>query len=230
MRRGWSVLAIVVVVWAGAGAGACGKSKSSGLPPATEWSATSVAPGVAMDETAADNDPHAGLDMSGAQLPNGDPDDEGGGPTPSNPHAGLAGGADMAQQLNLPPPNPNRTIDPTHRISGVIKVAAAVAGKVGDVKPVFLAVKRPDASGNPAGAPIAVQKLTWTPGKDLTFEITEQDVMLGINDVLSGDVVVTAHYDNDGDAMTKTSGDVLGMARVTVPADKVVVTLDTPVP
>ena len=52
----------------------------------------------------------------------------------------------------------------------------------------------------------------------------------GLPTVMTGEVVVIAHYDHDGDAISKTSGDVLGQARVTIPAGKVTVTLDTVIP
>jgi hypothetical protein len=214
----------------------CSKHKSEGLPPATEWSAPNVAPGVQLDQPA-DNDPHAGLDMSGAQgATDDDPGDTAGGNLPpGHPSVnGAAAGGDLSKATGLPPPDPNRPIDPSHRIAGVIKVAPALVGQVGASKPLFLSVKRPDANGNPAGIPIAVEKLVWTPDAGtkggVAFELTDRDAMVGTGDSLSGDVVVVAHYDVDGDAMTKTSGDVVGMARVTVPADQVTITLDTPIP
>jgi hypothetical protein len=216
---------------------ACSKHKPEGLPPATEWSATNVAPGVQLDESA-DNDPHAGLDMSGTQSAD---DDTGGNQALPPGHPSVTGGAtggaaggDMSQATGLPPPDPNRPIDPSHRIAGIVKIAPALAGMVGNAKPLFLSVKRPDAAGNPIGTAIAVEKLTWAPDTGtkagIAFELTDRDAMVGTGDTLSGDVVVIAHYDNDGDAISKTSGDVLGTARVTVPADNVTITLDTPIP
>jgi hypothetical protein len=224
----WLASIAVFSLWAPM---ACSKHKSEGLPPATEWSAPNVAPGVQLDEPA-DNDPHAGLDMSGQ----GAVDDTDGTQALPPGHPSVQGGAggDMSQATGLPPPDPNRPMDPSHRIAGVIKVAPALADKVGEAKPLYLSVKRPDASGNPSGMPIAVEKLVWTPDtgakSGIPFELTDRDAMVGVGDSLSGDVVVVAHYDTDGDPISKTSGDVLGTARVTVPADKVTITLDTAIP
>ena len=47
---------------------------------------------------------------------------------------------------------------------------------------------------------------------------------------LTGDVVVSARYDQDSDAISKQPGDVTGQLRVKVPADKLVLTLDTILP
>ncbi len=47
---------------------------------------------------------------------------------------------------------------------------------------------------------------------------------------LTGDVVVIARYDQDGDAISKQPGDVLGQLHVTVPAENVVLTLDNVLP
>jgi hypothetical protein len=220
MRRG-QLVALVVVA-------ACSKSKSAGLPAATEWSATNVAPGVQLEEPA-DTDPHAGLDMSGvagAAAQQGNDDDR-----PPDTNAPAAPNAGVATNAAAMAPDPNRPIDPSHRISGVVRVTPKLAAQL-VANPLFLSVRRPDASGNPSGGlPIATQKLQWTSGSDsVGFELTDRDAMVNITDTLSGDVVVVAHYDTDGEPTTRTSGDVIGTKRVTVPAEKVVVVLDTVVP
>jgi hypothetical protein len=219
-------IAIVAAVLAFA---ACGKKKS-GLPPAQEWNAdqaskdTPVQPPnphgiVGMDPS----NPHAGVDMSG---------------DPNNPHAGMVAGGDPhagldvngtdVSKLGLPPPDPDRKIDPSHRIKGVIAVSPKVADRapVGGV--VFVNVRRADASGQPSGAPLAVAKLTYQ-GGDLPFELTEGQAMVAGTE-LAGDVVVSARYDHDGDAMSKQPGDVVGSLRVKVPADAVKISLDTVLP
>ncbi len=213
---------------------ACSK-KTEGLPPATEWNAGSSGQAGMVDMSrmpnsphtgggmADPNDPHAGMDMNGGnEDPNGDP------------HAGMdmnggapAAGQDMSK-LGLPPPDPNRPIDPTHRIAGTIKVDPKLAAQMKPGIAVFLIVKHPDASGAPVGTPLAVEKLTWK-GDEIPFELTDHDAMIA-GTSLSGDVVVIAHYDTDGDAISKTSGDVLGQVRVTIPADKVTLTLDNLIP
>ena len=89
----------------------------------------------------------------------------------------------------------------------------------------FVVVKRADKDGNPTGSPLAVDKLTWNKD-ELQFELTEKQAMVGGTE-LTGEVIVTARYDQDGDALSKAAGDVVGQAKVKLPADKVVIWLDT---
>jgi hypothetical protein len=217
---------------------ACGGKKSEGLPPATEWNAPAAGqaglapmPSAPVEMPSAPaamggvpDDPHAGLDMGGANP----------GADPSDPHAGLdMGGAgpqagqDMSK-LGLPPPDPNRPIDPTHRIAGTIKVDPKLKANLKEGGAIFLIAKHLDASGAPSGPPVAVEKLTWK-GDSIPFELTDHDSMIA-GTVLDGTVLVIAHYDTDGDAISKTSGDVLGQVQVTIPADKVALTLDNAIP
>jgi hypothetical protein len=174
--------------------------------------------GVDMSGAGGDN-PHAGVDMSGAggDNPHAGVDMSGG----TNPHAG--GGVDVAK-MGLPAPDPNRPIDPTHVIKGMIKVHPKAASRVKAGTAVFVVVKQAGADGSPTGSPLAVDKLTWGTG-DLPFEITEKQAMIA-GTQLTGDVIITAHYDQDGDAISKEPGDIIGTARVKIPADKVTVTLD----
>jgi hypothetical protein len=95
---------------------------------------------------------------------------------------------------------------------------------VKDGTAVFVIVKQAGADGAPSGPPLAVDKLTWA--KDgIKFEMTEAQSMIA-GTQLAGTVVVTARYDQDGDALSKQPGDVVGTAKVTVPADNVNVLLD----
>jgi hypothetical protein len=222
MVRTIAVLAAVLTV------AACGKKKS-GLPPAQEWGAdqaskdTPVQPpnphGIGMDPS----NPHGGADM---------------GADPNNPHAGIVAGGDPhagldvggtdVSKLGLPPPDPDRKIDASHRIKGVITVSPKVADRAQAGGVVFVNVRRADPSGQPSGAPLAVAKLTYQ-GGELPFELTEGQAMVGGTE-LSGDVVVSARYDHDGDAMSKQPGDVVGSLRVKVPADGVKILLDSVLP
>jgi hypothetical protein len=182
-------------------------------------------------------DPHAGLDMGGdphAGLDmGGDPHaglDMGG-----DPHAGLdmggdphAGGGTDVTRLGLSAPDPNRPIDPNHRVTGTITVGAKVKDRVKRGAAVFLIVKRAAPDGAPSGPALAVDKLTWT-DSGVPFELTDAQAMIaGTN--LSGDVVVMARYDQDSDALSKQPGDVTGQVRVTIPADHVKLSLDTVLP
>lgn len=219
------------------GATGCSRDKKTqdGLPPAQEWKADSTGamvqtgqptgtptgeqppppPGMANPNAGnphMGNDPHAGLGMD-----------------PSDPHAGLdmsgagGGGVDVAQ-LGLPPPDPSRPIDPTRYVKGVIKIHMKAKGRAKPGTPVFIVVKRADASGQPTGTPLAVEKLAWA--DELPFQLTEAQAMVGGTE-LTGDVVVSVRYDQDGDALSKEQGDIVGQARVKLPADNVQIWLDT---
>jgi len=176
-----------------------------GLPPSTEWKATGQGPPPAL----------GGGDAPA--LPPGHP------ATGGAPHGMI--GTDVSK-MGLPPPDPSRTLDPSHHVSGVVQPAPAVASRLRDGGAVFVIVKRDD-HGQPSGPPLAVQKLTWKPG--LAFELTERQAMIAGTE-LTGDVIVTARYDQDGDALTKQPGDITGQAKVKVPADRVALALDTVLP
>ena len=222
----------IAILVTAASIAACSKKHNEGLPPAQQWSADQ--PGVDLPDpsddphgmgphggTADPSDPHAGVDMANPHA----------GVDMANPHAGvdMASGAGDVGALGLPPPDPNRKIDPTHHIRGVIAVDPKAKAHVADGGIVFLYAQRADAGGQPSGMPIAVAKLTYT-GADIPFSLDETQEMTGVTGDLSGDVVVTAHYDQDGEARTKQPGDVTGMLRVQVPADNVKISLDTIVP
>ncbi len=226
-----SLLLIAVFGAVIAAATACSRDKKSqdGLPPAQEWKAdetgamvqmgkgTQPAPPPGMTNPKGGNphggmgnDPHAGLGI--------DPVDPRGG------MGGGGGGADVSQ-MGLPPPDPNRPIDPTRYVKGTIKIHEKAKGRAKAGIPIFIVVKRADASGSPTGSALAVEKLTWN-NADITFELTEKQAMVGGTE-LTGDVVVTARYDQDGDALSKEAGDIVGQARVKLPADNVQIWLDT---
>ncbi len=113
----------------------------------------------------------------------------------------------------------NQPIDPAHRVRGVIKVAKAVADRVKPDGIIYLMAKQPDAAGKPTGTALAVDRLNWK-ADGQTFELGGA----------TGDVLVIARYDQDEDGMTTQPGDVVGMARVKVPSDNVVIELSTVVP
>ena len=111
----------------------------------------------------------------------------------------------------------------------MIKVHAKAKDRVAAGGAVFITVKRAGADGAPQpGPPLAVEKLTWAKD-ELQFELTEKQAMIAGTE-LTGDVVVAARFDQDGDAISKQPGDVAGSVRVKVPADKVTLTLDQVLP
>lgn len=236
-----SRLALILVLVAG-----CNSKKTSdhGLPPANEWGADvggtmpdkqaanphgGKAPTGIVDENG--NDPHAGLNMNSAEdgsNPHAGMDMSGGG---NNPHAGMnmgsGGGVDVSK-LGALAPDPNRAIDPAHHIRGLLKIHPKALDRAKAGTAIFLIVKQADAAGQPTGTPLAVDKLTWT-GKDLPFELTEGQAMIA-GTQLTGDVVITARYDQDGDAISKQPGDITGQLRVKVPSENANVFLDTVLP
>lgn len=218
----------------------CSKKSAEGLPPAQEWSQNSAGAMVQTGPNAIPPpapppgmggprgggspgnraDPHAGLGIDPV-----DPSSD-----PSDPHAGLdmSGGGSTGTdvtKLGLPPPDPNRTIDPTRYVKGVIKVHMKAKDRAKAGTPIFVVVKRADASGNPTGTPLAVEKLIWQ-NVDLPFELTEENAMVGGTE-LTGEVIVTARYDQDSDALSKEPGDIVGQIKVTLPAQNVQLWLDT---
>jgi len=101
----------------------------------------------------------------------------------------------------------------THHVRGVINIAPGLKSRLREGGAVFLIVKCDD-HGQPSGPPLAVQKLTWKAG--LPFELAERQAMIA-GTQLTGDVIVTARYDQNGDALTKQAGDLTCQARATVP-------------
>lgn len=201
------------------------KSKTEGLPPAQEWSAKTgdLAPaGNAGTNPHAAANPHAGVagmnggDTEAGDLPAGHP--------PIDQQTGGGGGSPNVAAMGLPPPDPNRAINPANHVKGVIKIHPKAKDRVKAGGAVFVIVKRAGADGAPSGPPLAVDKLSWGTG-DLPFEITEKNAMIAGTE-LTGDVIVTARYDQDGDALSKQPGDVSGSVHVKIPADKVNLTLD----
>jgi hypothetical protein len=226
MARFLAVAATLVLV------SGCKKEKSEGLPPAQEWSADTAAlptaPGAAKGANphagmgmGAGNNPHAGMGMGG--NPHGADPHAGldmGSPHGQNPHG--AGGPNVGQ-MGLPAPDPNRKIDPNRRLSGTIKVHAKAKDRVPAGGAIFLTVKAVGPDGGPFGPPLAVEKLIWQKDK-LDFTLTEAQSMIAGTE-LKGNVIITARYDQDSDAMSKQPGDVVGTAQATVPADNVSVLL-----
>lgn len=221
---------------------ACSRDRPEGMPPTQSWQgvdpALDNAPLPPLRESpfpGGVDDPHAGM---GGMM--------GGGGGRRNPHEGVpgappltddqmgggaggggGGGMDVTQ-LGLNSPDPNRPIDPNRRITGTLQVTAAVAAKVAPGAVLFLMVRKPPSDGKP-GTLIAVDRVAWKqPGQ--VFELTERNAMIeGAPDMI-GELVVMARVDQDQDALTKQPGDVVGEARVKVPASGVVITLDSTIP
>lgn len=144
------------------------------------------------------------------------------GAKPPNPHEGVEGAPDLEEQPaeEVEPSeidvSSDEPIDPAHRVRGTLKLAKAVAGRVKPDGTIYLMAKTPDASGKPTGTAMAVERLSWQ-ADGQTFELGGA----------TGDVLIVARYDQDQDGATTEPGDVVGMTRVKVPADNVVIELST---
>jgi len=108
--------------------------------------------------------------------------------------------------------------DPAHVIDGIITISPRVPAGTK-----IVVVAKP-ATGGP---PLAATRLPYNGGGTLAFHLDDQDEMLQ-GTPLTGEVVVTAIYDQDGDILSKQPGDLVGSAKVTVPASGVAITLDRP--
>jgi hypothetical protein len=211
----------------------CSKKSQDGLPPAQDWSGGQMAEAQPQPPGTAKVNPHqmgGGGNMGGDQLPPGHPPTDDlppGHPPMDQAGGGGGGGGPDVTQMGLSAPDPNRKIDANRRIRGTIKVDAKAKDKVKAGGAIFLIVKKADANGAPSGAPLAVDKVTYA--DNLQFTLTEANAMVAGTE-LTGDVVVTARYDQDSDAISKQPGDVTGMTRVKVPADNVELKLDTVLP
>jgi hypothetical protein len=212
----FSVLAVALLALA-----ACkDKNKSEGLPPAQEWGANTGS----LPPAPGGNNPHAQANPHMQANPHDESGMPAGHPPVDQVHGGaVQGGSPDVAAMGLSGPDPNRKINPANHVKGVIKVHAKAKDRVAAGGAVFVIVKR-SVDGAPSGPPLAVDKLTW--GKDeLPFEMTEKQAMIA-GTSLTGEVVVTARYDQDGDALSKQPGDVSGSIKVKIPADKVTLTLD----
>jgi cytochrome c-type biogenesis protein CcmH len=108
-------------------------------------------------------------------------------------------------------------------IRGTIEVAASLQGSEPARATLFVIARRAGAS---AGPPLAVRRIPQ-PGFPLAFEIGPQHAMIA-GMPFAGDIVLTARLDADGDAMTRTPGDLSGElgAPVQPGAEGVVLVLD----
>lgn len=210
MRYGLIIVAAVFLV-------ACDKKKDDleGLPPADDWQAQ--APGMtggqgggAADPHAGMNNPHAGMDMdnphAGMDMDNPHAGME------DNPHAAMGGGGEAA--------------DPTKYLRGIITAADDVKDRVKSGSTVFLMVRKVGPDGQAAGPPIAVDIKTIST-LPASFNLDGTGPMAGMGGTFEGEVVVAARLDQDGDAGTKQAGDVEGELKTKIPADSLVLTLDT---
>lgn len=222
----------------------CDRKKPDGLPPAPDWQAPVAAPGAPAGpgRAAAPGavDPHAGVPgappLGGAAggadphagVPGAPPLGGAGG---ADPHAGVPGapamGGGAADTMGLPPPDPSRPVDESQFLAGTIDLPAALRAKVPAGAAIFLSVRARDAAtGQGVGTPLAVDRLVAGGTWPIPWKLTAAQAMIG-GTGFAGDVVVTARFDQDSDAMTKQPGDITGKASASIPSAGVAVVLDT---
>jgi hypothetical protein len=177
---------------------------SGGIPPLDDKTASAPIGDRPVHEPSA-ADPHAGMN-----LPAGHPS--------VGQMQGSMGGAGEPGAETTPGDIP---FDPKSMVSGVIAVDPKVKAKVAAGDTIYLVAR----SADQPGPPLAVKKMTA--GQfPMAFTLDGRDAMMA-GTKLSGKVTITARVDKDGDAMTKNPGDVTGTKTVQVPAEKIVLNLDT---
>lgn len=229
-------------------ASACKKDDrpSPKLPPASDWQAPPMsggqqgAPasghagsnphGTAGMNTGA-SDPHAGLDMGAMGAAGGDPHagldmNAAGG----DPHAGVDMGGGHAGAIDpmdaVQPPDPNRPIDDSKFLKGAIVVTKETADRVKPGAIIFISVRPIEpVTGEIIGGPIAVERID-VQTLPTSFHLSERNAM-SAGTQFAGDVLISARVDADGEARSRSPGDVEGTVRATIPSDKLELKLDT---
>jgi hypothetical protein len=198
--------------------GAGGSAPPGGLPPLTQSERARLGAAGAPEQPAAALPPgHPEVPAPGetGELPSGHPEVPAPGETgelpPGHPAVGQA---------------PTAPIDRNQLISGIIRVSPKVKDKIHAGEALFVAVRQ-DQGGLP-GQILAVDRLQ-VGDFPMPFALDGSKAMVA-GTAFTGKVIVTVRADSDGDAMTKSPGDVQGVVNADIPARHVVVTLDTVLP
>lgn len=96
-------------------------------------------------------------------------------------------------------------------ISGTIRLAPALAGRVPQGAVLFLIARNPNGGGGP---PVAVERIA-APHFPMSFEIGPENRMIQAIP-FTGPLQLVARVDSDGNAMTHSPGDLEGSATATV--------------
>lgn len=237
----WLIGALALTLAAGLG---CDKEKPAhqGLPPASDWQAPSPmasevggAEAVGHGGAAQGANPHAGMDMSGAGGANPHAGMDMSGMGGADPHAGMdmGGGADPHGGMDvdpamaaIQPPDPSRPIDKSRFLGGQIVSTEKTASLIKPGAIMFLSVRPVNpATGEIIGTPVAVDRIDISE-LPASFRLTEANAMAA-GTTFQGAVLIQARVDGDGEARTKSPGDVTGEVRATIPADDLELRLDT---
>jgi cytochrome c-type biogenesis protein CcmH len=111
-------------------------------------------------------------------------------------------------------------------LSGEIDVAPSLVTEVKPGDAIFIVARSLDTAGNPSRQALAVDRVEV--GKlPVTFQLTAAHMMSA--GTFAGPVAITARLDRDGEALSRTPGDLEGTARAVIPAQGVKILLDTKV-
>jgi hypothetical protein len=229
--------AVLVLALGSLTVAACDKKKNEGLPPASKWKDTGSSGGGStaggggghMGGGGGAADPHAGMNMGGGTGADPHAGMNMGGGTGADPHAGMnMGGGDPHAGMDMGGGGGTGTVNPDNFLAGTITIDPKLKGKIPAGGTLYVSARRPDANGEPApGMPLVVERLAIDPAGN-PFHLGEDNAMTGAGTVqLTGDVVIVARYDQDGNPTTKEPGDVTGKLKVTVPAKDLKIVLDT---
>ncbi len=108
-----------------------------------------------------------------------------------------------------PPPPPGETATAGEPIRGSVSVAPALAARMPAGAVLFIVARR-----GASGPPVAVKRVD-SPQLPLAFEIGPDDRMIAAVP-FSGPLLLSARLDGDGNATTRTAGDLQGAAAAPV--------------
>ncbi len=210
---------MALAVLAAMGLAACKKEASGGMPPASEWKPPAPKPssveggrrgkhtarGSASHSLAADRqDPHAGIDDLEDEEEEGTPEGAGEAADEADENAH---GDDEDQMA------PRQTL-----ARGQIRAGGDAAGVLKQGSVVYVSAMPVDAAGKPNGNAVAVARLEVS-SLPMPFELEGAR--------FSGDVIISAWTDADGEARTREPGDAEGHVKSHLPAEGIDLLVDS---
>lgn len=207
LSHGMRVVLLALLV----SAAGCKQSSADHMPVANDWTGSDqmLDPQLAPKAVAPSTGGHEGMPEGHPNIDQ-DQDDTG------------------AMQPPQDEPNPHPTADgpgdPKLMVRGVLRLDPRVKDRVQAGGILYLSVKKLGPDGKPMKGVVAVDRLTWA-NDGMAFDLTK-----GMGGDTTGDLLLTARFAQDEDAMKTTPGDVIGQLKLRVPADNLSVVLDTVAP
>lgn len=211
LLRRMALLAVVAT------AAACDRGEPQpGLPPASEWKPPAAKPskveggGRGKARSPRGSASHRLEDGPGAAAEEGEEqaaDEDPHGPDPDHGEDGEAEGEEEEQDLG-----PRETV-----AKGRIRAAGEASAAVAPGAVIYVSAVPVDGSGQPTGSAIAVDR----------FEVKQLPMEFELEGAaFTGEVVITAWTDQDGEARTREPGDAEGRVRARLPATGIDLVLD----